>query len=146
MNIISPITGTGPLTQSMATSASGMRVQATRLRVVAENLANVASTGATPGAEPYSRKVMSFDQAVDRATGAAVVRPGGVTRDTAPFRTVYDPSHPAADTNGYVKLPNVNELVEVADMREAERTYEANVSVLTQARNMLSKTIDILKA
>jgi flagellar basal-body rod protein FlgC len=143
---LSPITGQGPLTQAMATAASGMRVQATRLRVVAENLANVASTAATPGGDPYRRKVMTFDQAVDRATGAPTVKPGQITADRAPFRSVYDPSHPAADAQGYVSMPNVSELVEAADMREAQRTYEANLSALSQARLMISKTLDILKA
>ncbi|CAH2605429.1 Flagellar basal-body rod protein FlgC (plasmid) [Rhodovastum atsumiense] len=142
----SPITGRGPLNQAMATSASGMRVQATRLRVVAENLANVTSTAATPGGDPFRRKVMSFDQRVDRQSGAALVGIGRITTDEAPFRTVYEPSHPAANAQGYVKMPNVSALVEVADMREAQRTYEANLTALTQARAMLTKTIDILKA
>jgi flagellar basal-body rod protein FlgC len=146
MNNITPISGAGPLTQTMATAASAMRAESLRLRLVAENLANANSTGSSPGDTPYQRKLMTFQQSVDQATGAATVEPGNVTVDPTPFRTVYDPSHPAADANGYVKLPNVSELVEVADMREAQRSYEANLASLSQARSMIAKTLDILKA
>ena len=88
----------------------------------------------------------TFEQAVDKATGAAIVRTGRTVLDNTPFRTVYDPSHPAAGPDGYVKLPNVSEVVEAADMREAERSYEANLATLTEARSMFAKTLDILKA
>lgn len=141
-----PIGSIGMLNDAMATSASAMRAQATRLRVVAENLANANSTAATPGGDPYRRKTISFEQALDRRTGASLVRPGAVSTDPAPFRTVYDPSHPAADKDGYVKMPNISEALEAADMRESERSYEANVTALTQARAMIAKTLDILKA
>jgi flagellar basal-body rod protein FlgC len=117
MNEISLIAGQGPLSQTMATAASAMRAQATRLRLVAENLANANSTAAVPGGTPYQRKVMGFEQAVDRTTGAAIVKPGRISTDTAPFRTVYEPSHPAANAQGYVSLPNVSEVLEAADMR-----------------------------
>jgi len=143
---ISPIGGTGPLAQSMVTAASAMRAEALRLRVVSENLANANSTGSGPNDLPYQRKLVTFQDAVDQGSGASVVEPGAITLDPSPFRTVYDPSHPAADANGYVKMPNVNELVEVADMREAQRSYEANLAALNEARTMVGKTLDILKA
>jgi flagellar basal-body rod protein FlgC len=146
MNSISPISGVGPLSQAMATAASAMRAQSTRLRLVAENLANVDSTAAVPGGTPYRRKTISFQQSVDQATGAATVEVGRIGTDSAPFHTVYDPSHPAANADGYVMMPNVSDVVEVADMREAERTYEANLATLSQARSMISKTLDLLKA
>ena len=145
MNPISAITGSGPLTQAMATAASAMRAQATRLRLVAENLANADLTSANSGGAPYQRKVMSFDQAIDKATGAAMVQPGRISADPSAFRSVYDPSHPAANADGYVSMPNVSPEIEAADMREAERSYEANLQVLSQARSMISKTLDILK-
>ena len=143
---ISAVSGVGPLALAMETSASGMHAQATRLRVVAENLANASATATGPGASPYRRKTVSFEQAMDRSTGAALVKIGQVGSDPAPFRSVYDPSHPAADAQGYVQMPNVSELVEVADSREAQRSYEANLAALTQARSMFNKTLDILKA
>ena len=146
MNSISTSGGLGPLSQSMATAASAMRAESMRLRVVSENLANANSTGSSPNDVPYQRKLVTFQDSVDQATGAATVELGPITTDPTPFRTVYDPSHPAADKNGYVKMPNVNELVEVADMREAQRSYEANLAALNQARTMISKTLDILKA
>ncbi len=146
MNTIPTITGVGPLSRAMASAASGMRAQALRARLVAENLANANSTATSPAGQPYQRKVMSFSQAIDRATGAVIVKPGPTVADTTPFRTVYDPSHPAADSTGYVKLPNVSEMVEEADGREAERSYEANLATMSQARSMFTKTLDILKA
>jgi flagellar basal-body rod protein FlgC len=146
MNSISPISGTGPLPQAMETSASAMRAQSTRLRLVAENLANAESTSAVPGGDPYQRKVMTFQQAVDKQTGAALVEPGPISTDPAPFHTEYDPSHPAANAQGYVSMPNVSPVLETADMREAERSYEANLAALNQARSMIAKTLDILKA
>lgn len=145
MNQINPVSGAGPLSEAMATAASGMRAQATRLRVVAENLANANSTAATPGGDPYRRKTITFEQTLDRATGANLVETGQISADQSPFRMVYDPSHPAANAQGYVKMPNVNEAVEAADMRESERSYEANLSALSQARQLIAKTLDILK-
>lgn len=146
MTAIPPISSQGPFAQAMETSASAMRAQSIRMRVVSENLANANSTAAVAGGQPYQRKTLTFQESVDKATGAPLVETAKFGVDKAPFRTAYDPSHPAADANGYVSLPNVNELVEVADMREAERSYEANLAVLGQARNMISKTLDILKA
>jgi len=130
----------------MASAASGMRAQALRARLVAENLANANSSATSPNGQPYQRKMMSFAQAVDQVTGAGIVKPGPTVVDKTAFRTVYDPSHPAADSTGYVKLPNVSEMVEEGDMREAERSYEANLATMSQARGMYSKTLDILKA
>ena len=146
MNVVPSIEGTGPLSRAMASAASGMRAEALRARLVAENLANANSTATGPDGQPYQRKLMTFQQAVDQATGAVIVKPGRTVEDTTPFRTIYDPSHPAADANGYVKLPNVSEMVEEGDGREAERSYEANLATLNQARSMFSKTLDILKS
>src|SRR5579871_5768513 len=138
MSAVSPINGVGALSQAMATAASGMRAQTLRLRTVAENLANANSTAGTAGGSPYQRKMTTFEQAVDKATGASVVQVGAVVADQAPFRKVYDPSHPAAGPDGYVQMPNVSEEVEAADMREAGRSYEANLASLTQARSMFT--------
>jgi flagellar basal-body rod protein FlgC len=146
MNEIAAIASKGPLAQAMASAASGMRAQSMRARVVSENLANANSTSTGPDGLPYQRKIMTFAQAVDQATGAGIVKPGRTLTDSTPFRSNYDPSHPAADASGYVKMPNISELVEEADMREAERSYEANLATMSQARSMYSKTLDILKA
>ncbi|MBV9829016.1 MAG: flagellar basal body rod protein FlgC [Alphaproteobacteria bacterium] len=146
MSSISPISSQGPFAQAMETAASAMRSQSVRMRLVSENLANANSTAAVPGGLPYQRKTLTFAETIDKSTGAPVVQPVKFGVDHTPFRTSYDPSHPAADAKGYVTLPNVSELVEVADMREAERSYEANLAMLGQARSMISKTIDMLKA
>jgi flagellar basal-body rod protein FlgC len=146
LTVVPAIEGTGPLSRAMASAASGMRAEALRARLVAENLANANSTATGPDGQPFQRKLMTFQQAVDEATGAVIVKPGRTVSDTTPFRTIYDPSHPAADASGYVKLPNVSEMVEEGDGREAERSYEANLATLNQARSMFSKTLDILKA
>jgi flagellar basal-body rod protein FlgC len=146
MSTVTPISSLGPFAQAMETSASAMRSQSIRMRVVSENLANANSTAAAPGGTPYQRKTLTFGESIDKETGAPIVQPDKFGVDPSPFRTAYDPSHPAADAKGFVTLPNVSELVEVADMREAERSYEANLSMLSQARSMISKTIDILKA
>ena len=143
--IAQAISGAGALTQAMTTSASGMRSEATRIRVIAENLANVNSTAATPDGNPYQRKLITFRQAVDRQTGAAIVEPGAITADRSPFRVQYDPSNPASNASGYYKVPNVSELVEQADMREAEHSYEANLDCLTLTRSIITKTLQILK-
>lgn len=143
--ILEPIYRAGPLAQAMTTSASAMRSEATRIRVIAENLANVNSTAASPGGDPYQRKLITFRQAIDQQTGAATVEPGAITADRSPFRIEYDPSNPAADASGYYKLPNVSELVEQADMREAEHSYEANLACLSLTRSLMTKTLQILK-
>jgi flagellar basal-body rod protein FlgC len=135
-----------PLTSASRIAGSGLEALSTRMRIIAENLANANSTGETAGADPYRRKTVTFESALDRASGASLVKVEGVGADEAPFRTEYDPSHPAADENGYVKLPNVNMLVEMADMREANRAYEANLSVIKQTRSMVAATIDLLRS
>lgn len=135
-----------PLKVVMKVAASGLDAQSTRMRVVSENLANAQSTGKTPGSDPYSRKVISFESELDDATNANLVKVEGVDVHKAPFRIEHDPGHPAADANGFVKLPNVNMLVEMADMREANRSYEANLQVMKQAREMISMTIDLMRS
>jgi flagellar basal-body rod protein FlgC len=140
-----PFTGIGPLDQAMATAASGMRSQSIRLRIVSENMANANSTASTPGGDPYRRKTVSFDQVMDKATGAMLVVPKEISTDQSAFHMEYNPSHPAADANGYVKTPNVTAVIEAADMRESENSYNADLTVLTQARQLIAKTLDILK-
>jgi flagellar basal-body rod protein FlgC len=134
-----------PLLAAMKASSSGLSAQSTRMRVLSENLANAQSTGDTPGANPYQRKTISFENVMDSEYGVDLVKAERINRDPAPFRTEYQPGHPAADANGYVKLPNVNMLVELADMREASRSYTANAQVIRQTREMVSVTIDLLK-
>ena len=134
-----------PLLATMRTAASGLQSQSMRMRIVSENLANVESTGTTAGADPYRRKLVTFESALDEVTGAQTVNVASVIRDSQGFRAEYLPGHPAADAAGYVKFPNVNMIVEVSDMREANRSYEANLQVIKQAREMISMTIDLLK-
>ncbi len=133
------------LNSVIAISASGLRAQGERLRVVSENIANASSTAKTPEEDPYRRKVISFGTNVDEATGAAIVEVSEITRDNTDFSVRYDPSHPAADINGFVKYPNVNPLIEISNMREASRSYEANMSILENARQMRQQLIDLLK-
>jgi flagellar basal-body rod protein FlgC len=132
--------------RTMAIAASGLKAQAGRMRVISENIANADSTPARAGADPYRRKVMSFISEFDREIAARTVGIGRVRPDTSEFRVKYEPGHPAADQNGNVKYPNVNSLVEMTDMREAQRSYEANVNLITATRRMIQRTIDILKA
>jgi flagellar basal-body rod protein FlgC len=135
-----------PLQASLKIGASGLEAQSRRLRVLSENLANANSTGKTPGADPYARKTVSFESAVDEAEGTNLVKVSGIERHRAPFRIEHNPGHPAADAKGFVKLPNVDIMVEVTDMREANRSYEANLQVIKQAREMISMTIDLLRS
>jgi flagellar basal-body rod protein FlgC len=130
---------------AMRISASGMTAQGTRLRTIAENLANADSTGQAPGQDPYRRKVVTFHDALDNASGDNLVSVSKIDGDPSPFETRYNPGHPAADANGYVSYPNVNPLIEINDLREAQRSYEANVDVIDAAKTMLSRTIDLLK-
>lgn len=136
---------TDPLSDSLKVAASGLAAQSARLRVVAENMANAQSTGKTPGATPYARKTISFSNELDRASGVRMVRVNDVGVDRAPFAVEHDPGNPAADANGDVRRPNVNPLVEMSDMREANRSYEANLQVMKQSRDLLAMTIDLLK-
>jgi flagellar basal-body rod protein FlgC len=132
--------------KTMTIAAFGLRAQAGRMRIISENIANADSTPSSPGADPYRRKIPTFQSEFDRAVDARVVEMGKVATDTSDFRIKYEPGHPAADKNGNVKYPNVNSLIEMTDMREAQRSYEANVNVITATRRMLQRTIDILKA
>jgi flagellar basal-body rod protein FlgC len=133
------------ITKAIAISARGMDVQAARLRVIAENLANQDSTGSKPGADPYRRKTISFENKLDRELGAETVRVRNVATDRSELPQRYDPSHPAADAKGYVRTPNVNSFVEIMDMREAQRGYSANLNVMEVTRAMLTRTIELLK-
>jgi flagellar basal-body rod protein FlgC len=132
--------------KSIAIAASGLRAQAGRMRIISENLANADSTATQPGADPYRRKVVTFRTEVDRALGTQVVTLGRVRTDPSDFRQKYEPGHPSADANGNVKYPNVNPLIEMTDLREAQRSYEANVNVITASRRMIQRTLDILKS
>lgn len=133
------------LNQALNVSAAGMDAQTTRLRVIAENIANQDTTGSTPGADAYRRKTITFESAVDRAAGVNSVQVKAIGVDSSDLPLRYDPANPAANPQGYVKLPNVNTFIEVIDMREAERSYSANLSVMQATRSMLNKTIDLLK-
>ena len=132
--------------KSMAIAASGLKAQSGRMRVIAENIANAESTAQRPGANPYRRKIPTFKSEMDRALEAQTVAMGRVQTDRSDFRTKYEPGHPAADANGYVKYPNVNSLVEMTDMREAQRSYEANLNVIGATRRMIQRTIDLLRS
>ena len=134
-----------PLQASMTIAASGLSTNSARLRIASENIANARSTGATPGADPYQRKTITFENALDDTSGVDIVRVANVGIDKAPFTTELDPGNPAADSQGFVKLPNVNLIMEMADMREANRAYEANLQVVKQSRDLISMTIDLLK-
>ena len=134
-----------PLNQAMQVSVSGLKAQGTRLRVIAENLANANSTASAPGQMPYRRKVVTFQDQMDHATGVNSVAIKKIDVDNSAFQRRYDPGHPSAGADGYVDLPNVNPLVESMDMHEAQRSYEANLNVIEASRSMLSKTIDLLK-
>ena len=133
------------LQASLSIASSGLEAQSTRMRIVSENLANANSTGRVAGADPYQRKTVTFDAEMDRAAGAQLVKIKEVGVDNTPFRVEYDPGHPAADKTGYVKLPNVNMLIEMADMREVNRSYEANLQIVKQVRSMFGMTIDLLR-
>lgn len=133
------------LSDSMKISAAGLKVQGERLRVIAENLANADSVTEVPGGDPYRRKTISFQNTLDRELGIETVSVARVGEDRGDFRLKYDPGHPAADQRGYVKLPNVNALIEMTDMREAQRSYEANLKAIEAARTMLQRTIDLLR-
>jgi len=131
---------------AMQTAVSGLKAQTKRLRVVSENLANADTTSSTPGGDPYRRKTISFASEVDRASGAAHVAVKEIGRDGSAFKRTYDPGHPSADAEGYVLRSNVSTIVEIMDMQEAQRSYEANLTMLTSARSMLQRTIDLLRS
>ena len=132
--------------KSIAIAASGLRAQAGRMRIISENIANADSTAASAGAEPYRRKMPSFKSEMDRTLDAQLVALGRIKTDPSEFRVKHEPGHPAADQNGNVKYPNVNSLVEMTDLREAQRSYEANINVIGASRRMIQRTIEILKS
>jgi len=131
--------------KTMRISGAGMRAQGNRLRVISENLANANSLPQEPGQKPYRRKVITFKNVLDRSLGLDTVRTGKVRPDRSDFGKRYEPSHPAADADGYVLTPNVNTMIEMTDMREAQRSYEANLSVIKTSKQMLNQTIDLLR-
>lgn len=126
-------------------AVSGMKAQSDRLRIISENMANAESVGIRPGEDPYRRQVVTFKNYVDKSTGAEMVKVDKVVADKSPFELKYAPNHPAANAEGYVAMPNVNPLVEMMDMKEAQRSYEANLTMVQTARDMNSKVLDILK-
>ncbi|GJE56125.1 MULTISPECIES: flagellar basal body rod protein FlgC [Methylobacterium] len=132
--------------KTLGIAASGLKAQSGRMRIIAENIANADSSAKTPGGEPYRRKVPTFTSRFDNELGATLVETGRVRRDQTAFRTKYDPGNPAANARGEVSMPNVNGLIENMDMREAQRSYEANLNMVTATRRMISKTLEILKA
>ena len=132
--------------KSIAIAASGLRSQAGRMRVIAENLANADSTAKSPGVDPFRRRVATFTATMDRALDAHTVGIGRIRTDPSEFILKHEPGHPAADANGDVKYPNINPLIEMNDLREAQRSYEANVNVIGATRRMIQRTLDILKA
>ena len=133
------------LETSLRIAASGLQAQSTRLRVVSENIANAQSTGLTPGADPYARQTVSFESEMDRTLGTNLVQVKSIGVDSSPFKLQRDPGNPAADQDGMVKMPNVDVLMELADMREANRSYEANLQVAKQSADMLNTAIGLMK-
>ena len=134
-----------PLQTALHIAASGLQAQSMRLRIVSENIANAQSTGSAPGADPYARKTVSFESEMDRTLGANMVEVKSIGVDSTPFKLERDPGNPAADENGMVKMPNVDVLVELADMREANRSYEANLQVAKQSADMLNTAVSLMK-
>jgi flagellar basal-body rod protein FlgC len=132
--------------RSMGIATSGLRAQSGRMRVISENIANSSSTAPTAGGDPYRRKVPTFSSALDRTLDAQVVTLGKIRPDQSAFNVKYEPSNPAADASGNVKYPNVNPLIEMTDMREAQRSYEANLNIISATRRMIQRTLDILKS
>ncbi len=133
------------LLKSMKISASGMKAQGERMRIISENLANKDSVGSTPDQQPYRRKVVTFSNVLDKEIGAQKVVVDKVTKDKSEFGSRFDPNHPAANEEGYVKVPNVNALVEVMDMKETQRSYQANLGAIDASKKMIMQTLDILR-
>jgi flagellar basal-body rod protein FlgC len=131
--------------KSLAIAAAGLKVQSGRMRVISENIANAESTAQQAGGDPYRRRIPTFRNELDAALGVRVVGLGRVATDPSDFHTRYEPGHPAADANGIVKYPNVSNVIEMTDMRDAQRSYDANVNVITATRRMVQRTIDILR-
>jgi flagellar basal-body rod protein FlgC len=133
------------LLQSMKIAAAGMRVQGVRLKVISENIANADSMSPVPGGDPYRRKVVTFQNVLDRSIGSELVKVRNIDVDASEFRKNYMPGHPAADKAGYVRLPNVNTLVEMMDMREAQRSYQANLRIVAVSKKLMARTVDLLR-
>jgi flagellar basal-body rod protein FlgC len=131
--------------ETLQIAAAGLRAQSARMRIIAENVANAESTGQTPGADPYQRQIPVFEAELNREVNARMVRMSDVQMDQSEFRLVYEPGHPAADGEGYVKYPNVSSLIELMDMRDAQRSYEANLTMVEGTRRMLERTLDLLR-
>ena len=136
----------GDFARTMGIATSGLRAQSGRMRVISENIANVDSTAQTAGGDPYRRKVPTFTSTLDRTLDARTVALGRVKPDSSAFQLKYEPTNPAADASGNVKYPNVNSVIEMTDMRNAQRSYEANLNVISATRRMIQRTLDILKA
>jgi flagellar basal-body rod protein FlgC len=132
--------------KSLMVAASGLHAQLGRMRIITENIANADSTATTAGGDPYRRKIVTFTSELDNTLGADVVKLGRVDADPSDFTVRHEPGNPAADANGDVKYPNVNSLVEMTDLRDAQRSYEANLNIITATRRMLQRTLDILKS
>jgi flagellar basal-body rod protein FlgC len=132
--------------KSIQVAVSGLKAQSGRMRVISENIANADSVPTSPTAEPYRRKVPTFERKFDRDLNAEVVKLGRIARDQSQFKTRLEPGHPAADRNGNVKLPNINSTIESMDLREAQRSYEANLNVVTSTRRMIQRTLELLRA
>ncbi len=133
------------LSQAMHVSAAGMKVQGVRMRMLAQNLANAESTATAPGGAPYRRQTVTFENVLDRELGVELVQVARTGVDGSPFPLRYDPGHPAANADGYVQMPNVNPLLEMIDLREAQRSFEANLNAMTLARSMIQRTLDLLR-
>lgn len=134
------------LSTIMNVASSGLQAQSARMKVVAENIANAQTTAETPGGQPYRRQILSFRDVFDRLLGVHKVKVDTVRPDMSAFTKKYDPSHPAADKDGYVEMPNVKPMIEAVDMRDSQRSYEANLGVIEAARSMLLRTIDLLRS
>ena len=127
-------------------SSAGMRVQGTRLRAISQNIANADSLPQRPGENSYRRKLVTFKNELDKSVGVETVHVHRLHKDMSDFNKKYDPSHPAADKDGYVLTPNVNTMIEMMDMREAQRSYEANLNLIRSSKSMLNSVIDVLGA
>ena len=134
------------LLKALKISASGMNAQSTRMRIAAENMANAETMPSTPGGEPYRRKTLTFRNVLDRALGVKTVQVGNIGTDKSAFEKRYDPGHPMADKDGHVLMPNVKSLVEMMDIREAQRSYEANLGAIDAAKNMLMRAVELLRS
>ena len=130
------------LLDSMAEAAKGMKAQGVRMRVISENMANAETTSTDKGGDPYQRKIVTFKNELNKASNQKEVEVDKVVTDKSDFILKYDPSHPAADSTGYVKMPNVNPLIEMMDMREAQRSYEANLGIIDISKAMINSTLD----